>query len=274
MQLRHTSGLAANGVRMIHLPPLRVRLKEQLLRIYSVEKMNVIRRLPGAPLSYFGTSFIVCIIAFWPSFFSKLSSTDSAHLVHGVSATLWMVVPIWQAWLIKHRQYALHRRLGWGTLSILAPALVLSGLHMVQLMVLRYQKTHALRLLKFTFLDLSALSLFIVFLVLAVLCIRRKDLDGHIRYMAGTVILTLEPVLERVFVFYVPGVPGFAQAAYYSLITLDAVLAVLLWFEWRRGRVRLPFTLLLIFFVMMHALMTPVAMAPTFSTFVNWIAAI
>lgn len=26
----------------------------------------------------------------WPSFFSRLSSTDKAHLIHGVTATLWM----------------------------------------------------------------------------------------------------------------------------------------------------------------------------------------
>ena len=47
------------------------------------------------------------------------------------------------------------RQLGWlTTLAIVAPILVVSGLHMVQLMVFRYEQTHAIRLLKFTFLDL------------------------------------------------------------------------------------------------------------------------
>jgi uncharacterized membrane protein YozB (DUF420 family) len=76
--------------------------------------------------------------------------------------------------------------------------LVVSGLHMVQLMVVRYQQTGAIRLLKFTFLDISAMTLFVVFLCLAVWRIRRNDMDGHARYMAGTVLFALEPALERI----------------------------------------------------------------------------
>jgi uncharacterized membrane protein YozB (DUF420 family) len=92
----------------------------------------------------------------------------------------------------------LHRQLGWVTLAILAPALVVSGLHMVQLMIFRYEQTNAIRLLKFTFLDIGAMTLFVTFLVLAILRMRHNDRDGHARYMAGTVLFALEPALERV----------------------------------------------------------------------------
>jgi hypothetical protein len=207
-------------------------------------------------------------------FFSKLSSTDSAHLIHGVSATLWMMVPILQSWLISRQKFTLHRRIGWATLGILAPILVVSGLHMVQLMVMRYQQTQAIRLLKFTFLDLCAITLFAVFLVLAVSRIRHNDVDSHARYMAGTVLFALEPALERVFVFYVPGVNGFAEALYFALMTMEAILVVLLFLEWRRGRVRLPFALALGFFIAMHALLTPVATSAAFANFANWFARI
>ena len=39
--------------------------------------------------------------------------------------------------------------------------------------------------------------------------------------MAGTVLFALEPALERVFVFYVPGVSGFASALYFALISMQ-----------------------------------------------------
>jgi uncharacterized membrane protein YozB (DUF420 family) len=223
---------------------------------------------------YFGIAFVVAVLAFWPSFFSKLSSTDSAHLIHGVSATLWMTVPILQSWLISRQKFTLHRRIGWATLMVLAPTLVVSGLHMVQLMVVRYQQTQAIRLLKFTFLDLCAITLFVVFLVLAVVRIRKNDVDGHARYMAGTVLFALEPALERVFVFYVPGVHGFASALYFALMSMEAILVTLLFFEWRRGRVRLPFALALGFFIAMHVLLTPVATSAAFANFANWFAKI
>jgi AraC-like DNA-binding protein len=190
------------------------------------------------PHFYFVIALFIAVGGFWPSFFSKLTTTDRAHLIHGFSATLWMIVPIVQSWLISRRKFKLHRQLGWVTLSVLAPILVVSGLHMVQLMVLRYEQTHAIRLLKFTFLDLCAMTLFVTFLVLAIFRIRHGDRDGHARYMAGTVLFALEPALERVFVFYIPGVSGFAPALYFALITMEVILAVLLFFEWQRHRGR------------------------------------
>ena len=145
---------------------------------------------------------------------------------------------------------------------------------MVQLMILRYEQTHAIRLLKFTFLDLCAMSLFVTFLVLAILRIRRGDRDGHTRYMAGTVLFALEPALERVFVFYVPGVAGFASALYFALITMEVILAVLLLLEWKRHRIRLPFVMALGFFVAMHISLTPIANSPGFARFAEWFARI
>ena len=183
-------------------------------------------------------------------------------------------MPILQSWLITRNRVTFHRRIGWLSLLILAPLLVVSGLHMVQLMIVRYQQTHAIRLLKFTFLDISAMILFVLFLCLAVWRIRRNDIDGHTRYMAGTVLFALEPALERVFVFYIPGVSGFASALYFALITMEVILAVLLFFEWRRSRFRLPFAMALGFFVAMHVLMTPVATSAGFAKFADWFARI
>jgi len=229
---------------------------------------------PQAWFLSFTIALAVGLVAFWPSFFSQLSGTDAAHLVHGITATLWLIMPVLQIWLFRTGRLRQHRQVGWATVGVIAPLLVVSGLHMVQLMVIRYQATHALRLLKFTLLDLGALTLFVVFLSLAVLRIRRRDVEGHVRYLAATVLLAFEPVLERVFVYFVPGIPGFEVAAYDSLITLEIVLVALLCFEWRRGRGTLPFGLTLAFFIAMHVLMTPVASTAGFAAFANWFAAL
>jgi hypothetical protein len=176
------------------------------------------------------------------------------------------------SWLITHKRFKLHRRLGRVTLVVLAPLLVASGLHMVQLMVLRDKEFEVILLLEFAFLDLCALTLFVTFLVLAVLKIPRNDSDAHARYMAGTVLFAMEPAVERIFVFYVPGVSGFASALYFALITMELIVLVLLYFEWQRHRVRLPFCLALGFFVAMHVFMTPVANSVAFTSFARWFA--
>lgn len=219
------------------------------------------------PAIYFALAFIVAVVGFWPSFFSKLATTDAAHLIHGVSATLWMAIPILQAWLASRGRIAAHRRIGRVAL-LLVPILVLSALHMVQLMMVRYEQTHALRLLKFAFLDLTALALFVVFLGLALWSIHHRDVAAHKRYMACTALFALEPALERVFVFYVPGVSGFENALYLALISMEIILAVLLVFDWRRGRrISVAFAVTLAFFLAIHLLATPVATSSAFREF-------
>jgi uncharacterized membrane protein YozB (DUF420 family) len=182
----------------------------------EVEKMSGRVRLHQQPYFYFAIALLIAVAGFWPSFFSRLQSTDLAHLIHGVSATAWMTIPILQAWLISRGKIRRHRQVGRIAL-LLALVVVASGLHMVQLMILRYQETSALRLLKFAFLDITAMALFVVFLSLALWSVRLKDVDAHARYMAGTVLFALEPAVERVFVFFVPGVTGFEPALYLAL---------------------------------------------------------
>ena len=92
--------------------------------------------------------------------------------------------------------------------------------------------------------------------------------------MAGTVLFALEPALERVFVFYVPGVSEFASALYFALISMQVIHAVLLFFEWRRQRVRLPFAMALGFFLAMHVFLTPIAHSARFAQFAEWFARI
>ena len=181
-----------------------------------------------------------------------------------------MTVPIIQSWFISHRRFKAHRRFGWLTLLVLAPALVVSGLHMVHLMVLRTKQIDPILLYRFTFLDLGALALFLIFLVLSIFAIQRKDTDAHIRYMTGTVLFALEPALERVFVHYVPGVAGFASALYFAIVTMEGIVLALLYFEWQRHRIRLPFSLALGFFLLMHVSMTPVANSVAFANFARW----
>lgn len=223
------------------------------------------------PFFYFALAFAVSVGAFWPSFFSKIPSTDVAHLLHGFSATAWMAIPIVQAWLAAHGKYRQHRNLGHVWL-LLAPVVVVSGLHMVQLMIIRYEETKALRLLKFAFLDITAMSLFVVFLGLALWSIRHRNVSNHARYMACTALFALEPALERVFVFYVPGVGGFEEALYLALISMEGIVACLIIADWKRYRqIFLPYVITLSFFFSMHALVTPVAQSSWFQAFAVWV---
>jgi hypothetical protein len=97
----------------------------------------VARRILREPWLYFALALCVTVAGLWPSFFSRLPSISTAHLVHGSSATAWMVVPVLQAWLIGRgeSQIASHT-LGRFSL-LLALVVVASGLRVVQIMALK-----------------------------------------------------------------------------------------------------------------------------------------
>ena len=46
---------------------------------------------------------------------------------------------------------------------------------------------------------------------------------------------------------------------------MEVILAVLLFFEWQRQRIRLPFAMALGFFVAMHVFLTPIKNSPRFA---------
>lgn len=224
---------------------------------------------------YFALAFVVTMAGFWPSFFTRLGGTDGSHMIHGISATLWMIVPIVQARLISRRKFKSHRRLGKGAL-LLAPVVVVTGLHMVQIMLLKaFQNapglSQALRL-QFAVLDISALVLFVLFLMLALKAIYQKDVKAHAQYMSCTVLLALEPALERLLLFWLPGIGGFDVALNLTLFIMEAIVAVLLYAEWRSGRVRPPYVATFAFFVAVHLLLEPVSASTTFLRFAHWFA--
>jgi uncharacterized membrane protein len=111
------------------------------------------------PWLYFALALCITVTGFWPSFFSRLPRTPAAHLIHGSSATAWMLVPVVQAWLITHGKVKAHRILGRVSL-LLAPVVAVSGLRVIQIMVLKNLHEFRLYRIKFLFLDLTVILLF------------------------------------------------------------------------------------------------------------------
>ena len=88
---------------------------------------------PRAPL-YFSLVFLVAIIGFYPSFFSKLKETDAIHHFHGFMATAWMLMLITQGWLMRKRKFSSHRALG-RLSAVIAPLFIASGFLVIHAML-------------------------------------------------------------------------------------------------------------------------------------------
>ncbi len=218
---------------------------------------------------WFTAIFAITFLSFWPSFFSAIANVDTVIVIHGISATSWMLLTIIQASLIKSRRRKNHRTVGYVSLA-LAAILVLSGLQVLQTMILReggaVDGIPSLAI-KFFYLDLTGLLLFCAFLGLAIQAARRRDIPLHLRLIACTAIIPLEAALERTYIYGTPKlVPNFEVALFASNVTLIAVTAVLVASEWWYGRSRWPFAVLLAYFVIMLLTTDVIARAEWFQS--------
>lgn len=219
---------------------------------------------------WFLVALVLVGFGFWPSFLSRMGRLPPHILVHGISATLWMALPVLQGWLILRRKRRLHRRLGYMIVP-LAAVVAISGLHVVQTMVSSEGAGITLTTYKFVLLDLTGIALFVVFLTLAIRAARHHDIGLHLRLMACTAIIPLEAANERTAILLWPDVvPNFSVALYASLLSMEALCLALLAAEWRLDRVRWPFPLMLGYYLVMHAIATPVAQSPAFQDFAHW----
>lgn len=219
---------------------------------------------------YFLIAFVLAAAGFWPTLFAVLATTDAAHLVHGLSATAWMSLPILQAWLIKTRRRKLHRTIGWAS-PALASIVVLSGLYILQVMVRRTEDY--LLNLKFLFMDLTGLGLFCLFLGWAIWAARKRDLGLHLRLIGCTALIPLEAAMERLLIMTVPFLtPNFDVALYGALIFMEAALVVLIVGELALRRLRWPFPFMAAYYAALFVFATPIANNPSFQSFARTFA--
>jgi hypothetical protein len=197
---------------------------------------------------YFAFGLLVIVIGFYQSYFTQLKQTDIGHHLHGIAALLWMLMLIVQPLTVGGGRIKWHRVIGKFSF-VLVPVVILSGLHIVQMMILA--KDHypppTTVVYQLAFIDLFSLAQFAWFYVMAIRM--RKKIQLHARYMAATVFLFIIPGLGRA-LFFIPGVNSFNKAVNISFVLTELVLLLLMLDDKRSGKIRLPYLLAFILFAL------------------------
>lgn len=209
----------------------------------------------GNAYLYFILAAVVTIFAFFPSYFNRLTSTDNAHHFHGITATLWLVLLIIQPFLYRAGNLRWHRMIG-KISFVLVPLIIISALNMVQIMLINKASYPPNIPDRLAFIDFATLVQFLLFYLLAIY--KRKEIQLHARYMVCTVLGPLIPALTRL-LFRLPGIDNFNKSLNISYIIIEIVLILLLLDDKRSGKIRLPYLLAIILFVVQHLLMNFVA---------------
>lgn len=152
---------------------------------------------------YFVIFFGLVLWAFWTSYFGKLGQSMETHIHwHGAAMTLWCLMLISQAFLIRWKQYTWHRWVGRSS-YILVPFLLFSGVHIAQITI-RQSGAEGTGL--YYYLAALMFNALIVFAVLYGLAIwNRKTPALHARWMISTMFPLITPVTDRLIYKYIDG---------------------------------------------------------------------
>jgi uncharacterized membrane protein YozB (DUF420 family) len=211
----------------------------------------------------------VIVAGFWGSFFKPMGARSAAHNIHGISATLWVVMLISQSWLVARRQRAWHKRMAYVAVGLLA-VMVVSGLQMIAVMLSAGQLPIELaRLL--SFIDLITIAFLLTLVTLALLA--RRTPQSHRRYMAATVLLAFPPSLTRLFAFGTPWPLDFMTSLNLSFFVVEAILITLIVRDVRAERRAKAYPLSLAVFGITQLVMLPASQSAWFAALGGWYAA-
>jgi uncharacterized membrane protein len=164
--------------------------------------------------------------AFWPSYLAAPPfQADFLHVhLHGIVMFAWMALLLVQAALIRAGKRPLHRTLG-KVSYVLAPLIVISTLLLAHYR-LRQGPPNA-ELLYFFCVQLGLVAALAFSYVMAIRHKRQPAL--HMRYMMGTALAVVDPILARILAIYLGVTPPLMQVVTYALVL--GVLAYLWWRE-------------------------------------------
>jgi hypothetical protein len=184
--------------------------------------------------------FSAVLVAFWPSYFSRLAAQPTYHPhAHGIAMTLWCLMLIGQALLIRSGHRGLHRIIGRAS-YVLVPVIVLVTLNFLHFRVSGVRVFDDV-VLYFMALIVNALVAFAALYGLAIY--HRRNAQLHARFMLATIFPLFTPVTDRLIGAYwpalaasVPQIGGTPVLPFAGFVLADSLLLLLVLWDWRANR--------------------------------------
>lgn len=208
------------------------------------------------------------VAAFWPRYISRSPGEVDAYThVHAAAMVAWCALLIVQPFLIRARRLSVHRGLGSVSYAV-AAAVVASSILLAHYRFGSMDEATFAAEARNLYLPLSAVVLFGIAYAGGILYRRKPEL--HARFMIGTSLPMIDPVLGRVLAFYFPPLPDYLyyQAVTYGLT--DVILLSLVLRDRGRAQGRRAFAALLVVFVTTHALWFTWAQSDRWSGVASW----
>lgn len=186
---------------------------------------------------WFSVFFGFALIAFWPSYYSDLAGQETArNHTHGIAMTLWCLMLIGQATLVRLKKRDIHKVVGKASF-VLVPFVILSTLNLTHFS-LKDNTPYTDVVFSDLALMLNATVLFCIIYTLAMY--HRKDPLLHARYMFATIFPMFTPITDRIiyrnFGFLVevsPTIDGSPVVPFWGFILALGIVGGLAIWDWK-----------------------------------------
>lgn len=185
------------------------------------------------------------VVAFWPAYYGVLRSAPLAFHVHGISASIWIVLLGVQSWTIHQRRFALHAIAGRASLAYFPVFLAGMGavLHSMSAATPTdpFYAVHGVHLGM-----LDCVAAVMVAWLFAQALAWRHDPQRHPRYMMATLLFLFSPIFGRLAGHFLPplqmhGPAEFWKFSWAAQIGNLVALATALWLYREVPRYGRPF---------------------------------
>jgi len=243
--------------------------------------MQVTRALYRNSILFFLVFCALVVWGFWRPYYSNPSGISELLLqVHGLAMTLWCVMLVAQAYLIRTNKRSLHRLLGKAS-YVLAPVNVV-----LQTAVLwnrtpnleRFFDQGVMSARGFSFVSHSLGTILLFGLLYGLAVLNRRTAPVHARYMVCTALPILAPAMDRIVGLYLmpgvapylPQVAGRPYGPFVVWLIADLTVAALAVWDWRSERRLNVFPLVLVLFVAYQAFTINAYRLPAWREFCGW----
>ncbi|TDR16857.1 hypothetical protein [Marinicella litoralis] len=146
----------------------------------------------------------VTVIAFWPSYFAVLSEAPLAHHIHGITATVWILLIALQSWLIHHGKRQQHRKAGL-LIFIMVPLMTAAFALVTWLGAIKAVGQHPFYVeIGQALLTADVLLIFATALQIYLALKFRRNVHVHSALIISTLFGLLPPILSRLFSNHIP----------------------------------------------------------------------
>jgi hypothetical protein len=216
------------------------------------------------------------VVAFWPSYYSRLGEQPTYHPhAHGLAMTLWVCLIVAQACLIHWGYRKLHATLGLFS-YVLVPLIVVATVNFVHF---RARGAQDLSPFALHFLALVLVGLVVFVTLWALALYYRRQPATHARYMIATVFPLFTPVTDRLIGQYapsivplVPRIGGAPILPFAGFLLADVLLAGLAFWDWQANRRKDVFPVALVLLLLYHVSVMTLHRMDFWKSFGIWFA--